>query len=861
MLLRQSDQKLTRRQRLGRLALVSLGIPMFLVAAYVLEGLNNPSLFSENYLRAEYEPIVLWPKHHGYKTFDRREPIVASTRKAIKNWVGGMQPTDSDVPTLVLDVKYEYMNKIFNQRDQALRHGRLIQSDDSFVKGKIRERSGSIPVKLRLKGDFLDHLQGRKWSFRIHTRKGNHFLGMRKFSVQHPKVRAYQAERLFFDSLRRYGVLAPRWRLVNLVLNGDDLGIMAMEEHFSKELLESQSRREGIVLRFDESLVWTSPDGNIRHFGGIYDDYRNATVDAFQTSKVFESPVLTEHYRVATGMMRSFMAGESRASDVFDAESLGAYLAVADVFGSEHTIRWHNLRFYVNPITLKLEPIGFDSTLNQRQTALQTVMTHEPIIGDILQDPLIMQRFREVLAQIAEDAQSGDLLDFIESIEAPVYSAMQSEYPYLSRYPAQELYDRALYLNTLADADFVKIHDREVEGLVAVERYPTAGHAYRVMDGGVEYLELDNAIPYAVSIQSIRPAALVWKELEIDLPALPTVLPAREIDAVNGVVRIPIPEHLRNTELLVTGTAGDRPFELPVRAYFTTVGAPAIHIDEAQAIAEKFAFINVDEERRAFSFDSGSWDVPELVSFPEGYSVNVGPATELRFGEDAGLVIRGKAMFNGTAEQPIQLGPDPRYSAATWLGLAVLDAGESSELSHVNISSTRGMSVGPWLLMGGTNFFRSPVTIESTSIRDLMGEDGLNIISSAFVTRDLKIENTLSDGFDCDFCTGDIVGGQFAQIGTAGGGDAIDVSLSDINIIDVHFIGVTDKAVSIGERSQAKARGLLIESVGTGAAAKDGSTLTIENSTIKSAQVAALMAYIKKPEFGQMWSEKAQKTT
>jgi len=31
---------------------------------------------------------------------------------------------------------------------------------------------------------------------------------------------------------------------------------MAFEEHFSKELLESQGRREGVIVKFDESLFW-----------------------------------------------------------------------------------------------------------------------------------------------------------------------------------------------------------------------------------------------------------------------------------------------------------------------------------------------------------------------------------------------------------------------------------------------------------------------------------------------------------------------------------------------------------------------------------------------------------------------------
>ena len=41
------------------------------------------------------------------------------------------------------------------------------------------------------------------------------------------------------------GLLALRYDFVQLYLNGDNLGIYALEEHFEKELIENNNRREG----------------------------------------------------------------------------------------------------------------------------------------------------------------------------------------------------------------------------------------------------------------------------------------------------------------------------------------------------------------------------------------------------------------------------------------------------------------------------------------------------------------------------------------------------------------------------------------------------------------------------------------
>ena len=50
---------------------------------------------------------------------------------------------------------------------------------------------------------------------------------------------------LYFDFLRSRGVLAPRHFFVDLHVNGRRVGLTALEEHFDRELLESQQRRLG----------------------------------------------------------------------------------------------------------------------------------------------------------------------------------------------------------------------------------------------------------------------------------------------------------------------------------------------------------------------------------------------------------------------------------------------------------------------------------------------------------------------------------------------------------------------------------------------------------------------------------------
>ena len=71
--------------------------------------------------------------------------------------------------------------------------------------------------------------------------------------------------------------------------------------------------------------------------------------------------VLSKQHKTAISLLSEFRAGKLDACQVFDCDQLALSLALADLFGAEHATKWMNRRFYYNPITSKIEPIGFDA--------------------------------------------------------------------------------------------------------------------------------------------------------------------------------------------------------------------------------------------------------------------------------------------------------------------------------------------------------------------------------------------------------------------------------------------------------------------------------------------------------------------
>ena len=243
---------------------------------------------------------------------------------------------------LYIHIKHLDLQKLAYDRkialDQEIR-------DFKYVKAKINYQNDSMKTKLRLKGDREVHYSHEnQWSFRVHLKGKKTLLGMRSFSLHKPAARNYVHEWLFHQALQREGVISLRYKFVNVSLNGKDLGLYALEEHFDKLLLENNKRKEGPIVRFKE---------------GADLEFQTTAIEPFKKKKWLakDKLPLTQN---ATHLIDQWRKGKLSTKTVFDIEKLAKFFAITDLLGTHHGAVWKSLRFYYNPINTKLEPIGFD---------------------------------------------------------------------------------------------------------------------------------------------------------------------------------------------------------------------------------------------------------------------------------------------------------------------------------------------------------------------------------------------------------------------------------------------------------------------------------------------------------------------
>lgn len=771
---------------------------------------------------------------------------------------------NNGLPTLYIDLKFKYYTKLLEKRDEAIKLGILNTTDADFVPAQVSLALGGpkMDTEMRLKGDWTDHLEGDKWSFRFKMKGEGQVMGMKEFNLQTPAARNFLNEWAFHQDLIKEGVLTTRYRFVNLLLNGKLLGIYAIEEHFAPELIESQGRRQGLIIRFNEDLMWD----NMTNFwaSSIFQESnlsvtseQSAPIDAFKENKIVKDPTLSEEAQAAKNLLRAFQDGTLPASKVFDVTLTGRYFAMHDLWDAAHGVAWHNLRFYYNPVTARLEPIAYDG---------EPFDVHDPManISDtfietrIFNDPQIRAAYARELYRITQPGYITDLKKALSPEHNALLSALKIEFPLTASYDTKSvpvdwslLARRAKMLQIeLQPADVMRGTYQALNVLPGAQGKPALSLDLvnlMMLPLDVQRVEIDGKTAAAASLPAtlapvMDPQNNRFDPTRIDIPLQGDEgFDGKKAPKVEVVAKISgLPKEFR---LELTG--GTLPTDLKI-------GPAPVQPTVAEA-ANQHAFLQADPQvRNRMLVTPGVWDVDGDLILPADTDLVVPAGTQLRFSHGSILYISGSLNLLGAEGAPVLL----TAQKDTWGGIVVMNTPRDSLWTYASVEKTGGISRSGWVMTGGITFYKSTIVLQHTLLGNNKTEDAINVIHGTFRFSDCEFENTQADALDSDFSTGEITNCYFHDIS----GDAVDVSGTKATVSGSRLERITDKGVSVGEQSDITVKDTKMDTVGIGVASKDLSKALVTNTEIRKARFSALAAYIKKPVYGPA-SIDAQKIT
>lgn len=736
------------------------------------------------------------------------------------------------------------LDSISNYRDQALTQGVISDEMKEYFMGELDINGEKAPIELRIKGDWTDHLVGEKWSYRIKTDE-EAYRGMKTFSIQAPETRKMISEWYAHKLFEREGILSTRYDFVNVEINGETKGVYAIEEHFDKQLLESQNRREGPIIKFDETGMWqVMMEGKKDSNWYFMPLLESSQIISFKEKRTYKKPNLHRQFVVGQSHLDRFRNRDQKLEEYLDVDQMAKFIALIDLVQGGHSLAWHNMRFYVNPVTNLLEPIGFDC-----QPGAVIITKKMPFLGEKLRYPhpkdLVSALFENVefRKKYAKHLQKFTSEEYLKEIHAELddevkelESVLQFDYgTYFFDY--QFVDDNAKWINKKLPAYIAEIEEIQMnletpkfdvlpEGLL----FPgIAVNAFReAKDSLSRTISLQNYHSHPVKIIGYSSKAMQGRMHPLDQPINLAKYTGGKAD---------------EEELILPGK--------PNRIFYTAANVPNQIFNvkpikfgapkKLNLLTESKGTDLFEEAGDKLILKAGNYSLTEDVIIPKGKKVIFEAGVKIDLIKNAAFISRSPVIMNGTASNRIVV----KSSDHTGNGFTVLTQGEYSEMNYVTFDGLNTLLREYHQLTGAVSVYEGLVFIDNCEFKNNVCEDGLNLIRSKFKLLNSTVENTFADGFDGDFCSGIVRGCTFINTGN----DAIDVSGSYVFIEDCKLNQIGDKGISGGEQSRVFARNTKIDQAVIGVASKDNSDVTLFNLEIDNTETV-YAAFMKKWEYG-----------
>ena len=738
------------------------------------------------------------------------------------------------------------LDSIESFRTKALKQEVISSELKTYFNAHIDIEGKKCPVQLRLKGDWTDHLEGDKWSFRIKCSDDNTYQGIKKFSIQDPSTRSFMMEWIAHKLFEREDILTTRYQFKQVYINGENKGVYALEEHFDKRLLENRNRREGPIVKFDESGIWQARLYQ-KQTGTPFKEYpflESAEILPFSKNRTRKSATLLKQFRMAKSHMERFRNYDEAIEDYLDLERMAKFLAICEVLNAKHGLVWPNQRHYLNPVTCKLEPIAYDcysTTVHLNKELIGLGLKNKQnkdltIIDALFRNEGFKNKYLFYVKSFSKEAYLQQVFDdFQEELDHNM-ALLSPEYP----------------LFTL-DLDYLKYNQAWVNKEAL--NYKESQFEHRNFQSLIDYNRVkcdvifDKAALKICTIAADSTRSVLQCEnfllSDIELVGYSTKKNKKIVRPFPNSIKLSRFDKKPDKQIV---SIAEKAYKIYYRSSCSGDSLLSAKVSKfppfewISPVNNSFKVLHGNYSDDTIVFSKGMYSYTESVVVPAEKVVVIEAGARIELKNNARFISYSPVLMNGTKENPITFYSKDKKGGC----LVILPNGGEVTMSHVQF---KGLSSGndkvEWVLTGAVTIYEADVSMSNCSFDKNYSEDALNLIRCSFQMKDCAISNTLSDGFDADFCSGTLTNSTFTNTGN----DCIDFSGSSIEITSCQINGSGDKGISGGERSSLIVENCTINNAIIAVASKDNSTVKVSNCEITNCE-NAYASYQKKTEYG-----------
>ena len=758
------------------IGLFFLSLFFILIFYYYTSGLSKrfpPVEFIKNVDR------VILDRHIGFSIFKIDDYLKLKLLNLKYKFI------NNDLENITIKIDQENLYILELQRQQRL--GKISKSQEdlyNFSRGEIILNNEKYPIKLRVKGDRLIHWYDKnRTSYKVDLRGSKRIWGLEEFSVQKPITRNYTYEFIFHKLLEFNKLISLKYFFINLSLNDTNQGVYAVEEGFSKELIERNKRRNGPIFGVDEE-VSDYKDGVT---------FPNILFDLYSKKYWLTNyPELTEK---ALLKLNSFKKKEVNADDIFDLEKWATYFAIIDFSNAFHGAIVKSVKFYYNPVTAKFEPIGFDGHIS-------TNYINDFLLLDFL-DPnnknceAICYDKNWFLSFLRDS--KGNLNERFVNLYLKELKRISSD-KFLKKFNLRYSKDIEFFNNQIYSDNSKTDQGGLYEGLgpyVYDKKFLSQRSNY--IKSRLKNIDQINQLQY-----SLNNGKIIFDDLN------KTFFKKLKVNCINGQNKeIFIFNNLKiNYDENCNYFVGTKNLEL-FKNIFILSGNTLPKLSE---LSELNGIEYLDDAY----YLNNEIVIKKNFLFSKDKKLIVKEGAKIKFESDSVLVSEGSIFFEGSIDKPVII------DGINGKGSIIL-SNNKFKFKNVIVQNLSFPKDENRILYGGINVINSELEIKDTKIINSNSEDAINIISSISEIKDLTVKNIEADAIDIDF--GKI---NFQKILCENiSNDCFDASGAHVNGSFLTGNNIYDKGLSFGENSIGKIFNIDFQNTRLGIAVKDGSKLKL----------------------------------
>jgi hypothetical protein len=707
---------------------------------------------------------------------------------------------------LYLDVKFDGIQLLNYARESALSRGIITDEEQEVtVNAKLTIGTEMYKVKLSPTGQNLDMVGSiNKRAYKVKVLEGKKIYGMKEFKLLPPISRHHIVEWVGHALENKEGLISLRYFFVEVTLNGDDLGVYAIEEHFNKELLENRNAREGIIFSTKQDRI-----------------------KIFNEKKISEDINNQNHIRLLQSALQGVKNNEIEIDRIFDLEKFAAQFAIIDVMSGYHAIAPQNSFYYFNPITNLIEPITREyNSLRYSEgqphfNGLMIDFFQGKADGWAFTNKLFQNKdfTTQYLIQLLKLSDKKYLDEFFEDVDEDL--SVQKKILYRDepfyKFPKEYMYER--------QKQIIKWLNRDLNIIANIDEDNLALYNIKFRNNSPFHVELIRIFSNEKNLESFsNNIVLPGKEMSLSIELEPNV----KINDLNFSYKIYGIENSERKSIIVP------------KSYMTGVSLSKLWNTSSDYLFNNSNVI-VDHSKMTILFNKKIININKDLFIPENFIVKGQPGLTINLLDGASIYSKSAFNFNGSKTNPIKIKSLDRKGG----GIVITGPKEESIFINTNFEHLTSPNIGNSKLTASVTIFDTNVIFKECIFKKNKSEDFLNFIHSKYELSDSHFKSVKSDAVDSDYSNGTIINSIFTNIGN----DAMDFSGSISELSEISIDGVGDKALSAGEMSKISGKHIDIINAEIGITSKDLSEVNLSDVKIKDTRLG-FAVFQKKEEYG-----------